>query len=65
MRGFTYSNGTVVVMVDTSILPVCDLFVAYSDWLILTYDDDYKRFYCQNDRVFADSGGSVFASVLY
>ena len=55
----------VVVMVDTSILPVCDLFVTYSDWLILTYDDDYKRFYCQNDRVFADSGGSVFASVLY
>ena len=39
-------------MVDTSILPVCDLFVTYSDWLILTYDDDYKRFYCR--LVFCD-----------
>ena len=50
---FLEIHSTVIFHIkDTSILSVCDLFATYSDWLILTYDGDYKRFYCQNDRVF-------------
>ena len=42
----------VEVEVDNSISPVCYLFFTYSHWFILTYDDVYKRFSCQNDKVY-------------